>query len=384
MTTQQQQSEQQQTPPVIEIPGDAPPAPIDVDVEGGTATEVTPETPPVQRQAGETPPARTKPRPQQRIQTLTHERDQWQTTAQRLEAELTRARQEAAEAHVGRAQAERAGMENLVQRTKAEVSSATAALRAAKDAQDANAEVEAQKRLARAVAEEADADAWTAANPRQDPQQPQQRQPQQQQPQQQVQQPQALSGPVRDFMTENPWFSVVQIGNDGRPVVDQASGRAVSNSAFDPEMHDAAMIEHKKIQREVRTGKLTQDYIESPEYFERIRSRVATEFPDEFEQEAEEEAPPPPKPRTPPMKDARTPVAQSSRQVPTQGAPKQGTKLRLDGEQAGFVRSLVDNGTMLYPRNHSDPAKAGKKMSYEDAYVTYARQLAQNPPNNQQ
>lgn len=372
MVLQQQQPDS--NAPLVIPDTEAPPAPVDVDVEGGTAADVpadAPPPPPEQQQP------RTKPRPQQRIQTLTHERDQWQTAASRLEAELATARHEAAEARTGREQAERMGMENLVARTKAEVASATAALRAAKDVQDANAEVEAQKRLARAVAEEADADAWTAANPKQEPQQRQQ--PQQQQPQQQqYQPPAALSGPVRDFMSENQWFSAVEMGNDGRPVLDQSSGRPISNAAFDPEMHDTAMLEHKQIQRAVRTGKLPQDFIESPEYFERIRNRVATEFPDEFDAPDTNNEPPPPKPRTPPMRDAKQNVAPSNRQVPNQAPQKSGTKLRLDGEQAALVRSLVDNGTMLYPRNHSDHNKAGKRMSYEDAYVKYAREMQQN------
>ena len=58
--------------------------------------------------------------------------------------------------------------------------------------------------------------------------------------------------------------------------------------------------------------------------------------------------------------------------------------MRLSGEQAELVRSLVDNGTMIYPRNHSDPAKAGKKMSYPDAYVKYANEIKNNPPSQQQ
>lgn len=367
-THQQQQPASTPPPGVIPDDRDAPPPPVDVDIDSGQVTEVATPPPPA---AGEPPPQqRVKPRPQARIQTLTHERDSWQGTAQRLERELGDARRQAQEAQAAQAQAERAGMENLVQRTKAEVVAAEAALRQAKESSDTEAEVKAQTRLARAAAEEADADAWVATQPKPGQQQQQPQQPQQ--PQQQRQpEVQPASGPVRDFMTDNPWFSAVQMGSDGRPLVN--NGQLVQNPDYDEDMHDAAMMEHKKIQREIRLGSLPQNYVESPEYFQRISTRVATEFPDAFES-AEPPPPPAPKPRTPQMAPSKQPVAPSSRQVPGQQPQRQASKMRLDGEEAALVRSLVDNGTMRYPHSHQEADKRGQKMSYDDAYVKYARE----------
>ena len=55
--------------------------------------------------------------------------------------------------------------------------------------------------------------------------------------------------------------------------------------------------------------------------------------------------------------------------------------MKLDGEEAALVRGLVDNGTMIYSRTHSDASKRGQKMSYEDAYVKYAREKQADTEN---
>lgn len=357
----------------VEVPAEAPPAPVEVDIESGKANDVG--VMPAAKPEGEPAPRSPLPRPQARIQTLTHERDNYRTEADRLRGELDQARRQAAEERAGREQAERDGMTQQVQRTKADVAAAEAAMRAAEEADDTQAKIDAHKRLARAVAEEADADAWAASQPKPGTQPPAApATPPQQQRQQEVQ---PLSAPTQDFMTDNPWFSVVQIGSDGRPMRDR-DGRPVSNPSFDEEMHDVAMLEHKKIMREVRLGSLKQDFVESPEYFQRISGKVAETFPDAFEEPSEEPAP---RSRAPAMERGKQPVAPSNRQVPGAPAPKSSTKMRLDGEQAALVRSLVDNGTMIYPRSHPDAGKRGQKMSYEDAYVKYAREMQADQAN---
>ena len=58
--------------------------------------------------------------------------------------------------------------------------------------------------------------------------------------------------------------------------------------------------------------------------------------------------------------------------------------MRLDGEEAALVRSLVDSGTMIYPRTHSDAAKRGQKMSYDDAYLKYAIEKKADQANRPQ
>ena len=348
--------------------------PVDVDITTGKTTEGEPEKPAAggagAEQQQQQQPKAPLPRPQARIQNLTHERDSLTTERDSLMRELAEARRAAAEEKAAREVAERSGMETLVKSAKAETAAAEAALRAAKEAKDEDAEITASKRLARAVAEEADADAWAASNPKPAPQQ-QQQQPQRQQ-QQQPQEFQPLAGPVRDFIAENAWFNAGQIGNDGRPIVDRSTGRVVSNPDFDPEMHDMAMMEDRRIQREIRIGALKQDFMGSQEYFERIKNRVLTEFPDAFES-AEEEPVQQPSRRAPQMDAPRQPVAPSNRQIPGQQGKQPSIKMRLSGEEVDLVKSLVDNGTLNYSHQHPDADKRGKKMSYQDAYVQYAK-----------
>jgi hypothetical protein len=355
----------------VDIPTDADAAAkaVDVDLESGKAEDVSDDPPPQKPAASDTPSGKPPlPRPQARIQSLTHERDSIAGERDRLLHELNEARRVAAEERAARETAERAGMENLVRSTKAEVLAAEAALRAAKDAKDDEAEIAAQKRLARAVAEEADADAWAADNQKPTPAERQQPQPRQQQ----APEFQPLAGPVRDFIAENPWFNAAQIGADGRPIVDRSTGRVVSNPDFDPEMHNIAMLEDQRIQREIRMGVLKPDFMGTPDYFERVRNRVMQETPDAFEP-AEDPVEQPTRRGAPQMDAARQPVSPSNRQIPGQSRQQQGSKMRLSGEEADLVRSLVDNGTMFYPRDHHDEKKRGQKMTYQDAYVQYAK-----------
>lgn len=376
--TQQQQAAEQV---IINEPVDAP---VEVDLEAGKVTPVEAEMPPSppQRAAPEPqqPERKPLPRPQQRIQTLTHERDSERAEKERLRAELEQARREAAEMRAAKQDAERVGMENHAAKAKSDLAAAKAAFKAAKESQDADAEIEAAERLARATQEVSDADAWIASNPK--PQaQPRQPEPREQPRQEQQEQP-PLAPNVMDFIAENPWFSVYQMGTDGRPMTDR-SGRPISNPDFDPELHDIAMMENRKIEREVRLGTLQRDYIGSPEYFARIASRVHTEVPDAFEADEEQEPPAQPARRAPQMSAPRQPVAPTTRQNPAT-PKKQGERMRLDGEEAAFVRNLVDSGTMIYPRDHADKNKAGRKMTYDDAYLEYARQKKAQPSHNQQ
>lgn len=270
-------------------------------------------------------------------------------------------------------------MENYGARVKADVAAAEQEMAAALKGSDAEAIVAAQKKLARAAAAEADYDAWASSHPRQEPRQ-QQQQPQQQQPQQQMrQQPQMpqISEPVRNFMLENEWFNPYQIDENGMVKVD-GRGQPLENPNFDPEMRDAALLRDAQIKREIRQGRKPQTFLESDEYFNDIYNHVSNAFPDAFEDlQQQPPAPPPQRPRTPPMQPSRQPVAPVQRQaMPGQQPQKQGNRVQLSGEERSFVDSLVDNGTMRYPRDHSDPNKRGQKMTKQDAYVKYAKERA--------
>ena len=365
---QQQQVETQE-------PQEAPLAPVDVNVESGAVTEAPVPPPPEQQRP------RPKPRHEVRIQTLASERDEARTFAARLQQELEQSRREAAQNKAEKEAAERTGMTNYAARVDSDVEKAEMALRAAKEAKDDDAEVKAQIALAKAVADARDVDAWRATQPKEG-EQPRHQQPQEQrQAPQQQQAPQYVPPPepVRNFMVENSWFSAVKLDDAGNPV--KQNGQFIENPDFDVDMHDEAMSEHRRVQREIKLGKLSEDYLQTPEYFQRIRARVEKEFADAFE--GEEETPPAQRPRTPPMAPSRQPVAPAQRQSQPGTPPKNGTKMRLDGEQADFVRRLVDNGTMIHPRNHPDAAKRGQKMTYDEAYVQYAKNLQSDPGNQQ-
>lgn len=347
-----------------------PPQPITVDLDSGDVAQPEPEAPRPQA----------KPRPQARIQNLTHERDQARGYADQLQRELQQARGEATRERAAKEQAERAGMENYAERVKGEVNSAKQALKAAKEANNTDAEVEAHAALARASAAESDVDAWRAGQPAQQPAQPQQ-QPQQQ-PRQQAPPIQPLSDPVRDFVQENNWFNPVQIGSDGRPVIDRATGRPIVNPDYDEDLHDAAMLVHKKIAREIKAGRLNEDFVETPEYFARIQNEVAEQFPDAFDGALD---PAPSRSRTPPMTPSRQPVAPASRSaIPGQNGGRQSAnKIVLSGEERQFVDGLVANGTLRYPRTHPDATKRGQKMESKDAYVEYAKRAQTERANSQ-
>ena len=355
-------------------PQDPPPQPVEVDI----GEEVVVETP----EAKTPPPApRPKPRHEERIHRIASERDEARTYAANLQRELEQSRREAAQAKADKETAERAGMTNYAARVDSDVAAAKLALKAAMEAKDDDAVVEANTALAKAMHEVGDVNAWRATQPK-DGEQPQAKQPEPRQEQRQ-EAPQYVPPPepVRNFMVENSWFSAVQLDDGGNPV--KQNGQFVQNPDFDEEMHEEAMTEHRRIAREVRFGRLTKDFINSPEYFARIQDRVAKEFPDAFEGGEEEEQAPAPRSKTPPMAPARQPVAPTQRQSQPGTPPKQGTKMKLDGEQTDFVRRLVDNGTMLYPRTHSDAAKRGQKMSYDDAFVEYAKKLKADPGSQQ-
>lgn len=366
----EQNPAEQQFDPAALPDGDAPPQPVTVEVE----TPDTGETPPAD--AAETPAAKPpRPRPQQRIQNLTHERDEARNYAEQMRRELEAARQQAAQERSGREQAERAGMENYGARVKSEITAAERELIAAKESGDVTAEVAAQKKIAKAAAAEADYDAWATTQPK--PGEQRQQQPAQQQPQQQQPRPQAQETipdeATLQFLDENRWFDAFERTQDGRIATDRA-GRPVANPDFDESMHDAALIIHKRIERDVRLGKKSADYLASPEYFQEISDGISQNFPDAFENQ---ETPAPQTRKTPPMSQSRQPVAPANRTFPNTNGNRMASssKITLDGEQAALVRSLVDNGTLKYPRNHPDVNKRGQKMDYKDAYVDYAKNM---------
>lgn len=360
--------------------GPQPPAPIEIDIESGEVADAG--TPPPAPAAA--PPKNAMPRPQARIRELSEEVRQSKSYAQQVEEELRKARQEAAQERTAREQAERAGMENYAGRVKADLDAAGEELRRAKEANDTTAEVAAQTKLAKAAAADSDVEAWRATLPKAQPQQePQQQQAPQQQPRQ-VQQFQPLPQDVHEFIQDNPWFDAIQRDADGRPMIDQRTGQFLENPDFDPELHDAAMLVDKRIQRQIKRGEKPKDYAATPEYFQEIKDAMVQQFPDLA---AEEEQPQPQvsRQRTPPMAAARQPVAPASRsgmQGQNNGT-KPSTKVRLNSDEVELVNRMVDSGSMKYSRQHPDVNKRGQKMEYKDAYLEYAKRANETrQPNN--
>lgn len=334
------------------LPGDEPLVPVEIEVEA----EGEGEGQPAEAAAPPPAPKKTPGRKEAAVIAAREEARLAREEADRFRAEAAAARAEAEKAKSEAAIATKSGMDNYAARVRADAEAAQKELEAAYASNDPALIAAANRKVAKVAAAEADVEAWEASVKSQ----PAAEQPQ---PQQQVQQPQQQivipSEPTREFFETNPWFHPMELDARGVP-----TGRP--NPDFDAEMHDAAMLEHRKIMRQVNQGKLDKSYIESPEYFARITEKMRSEFPDAFEDEAD----PPPARRTPQMQKANQPVAPASR-GPAAQPNRPSTKITLDGETAAFVRSLVDNGAMRYPDKHP---KRGQPMSYEDGYREYARQ----------
>lgn len=345
----------------------APPAPIDIDIESGEVSDAgTPPPAPV------TPPARAAiPRPQARIRELTQEVHQHKSYAQQVAEENRLLKEENAREKSARENAERAGMENYAGRVKGDLDSAAEELRRAKDAGDTAAEVAAQTKLAKAAAADSDIEAWRATLPKDPPAQAPQPQPQQPQQRQQPQQEQPLSEGVLDFATENRWFDAVQRDAAGH-ILYGRDNKPVANPDFNPRAHNAAMLIHNDILARIEDGEIDETYIETPEYFQEIADGVKARFPKLAGEGQQQQQP---ARRNPPMAPARQAVAPASRSgMPGQNnGAKSSTKVRLNSEEVELVNRMVDNGTMRYPRNHADPNKRGQKMEYKDAYLDYAK-----------
>lgn len=359
------------TPETVIIPDDnAPPEPIEIDLESGETTE---GTTPAQAADPAKPIRRNKS--SERIQTLARERDNERAMREQIEQQLVQARAEAVNARTEAAQATRSGMENYAQRVKTEADAAQNELEQAIAAGDANAQAAANRKVAKIAAAEADVDAWRASQPAApDPGAQPQPQPRPQPQQQDIPQ---VSEPTRQFFEEHAYFHPVQLGSDGRPLMDR-SGRVIANPEFDENMHDAAMLIHKRIAWEIQKGKW-DGQIESPEYFQRIAKGMQAQFPEYFEGD-DAEPPPVPTRKTPPMAQARQPVAPATRTAMPGTAKPGGSKVTLSGEERQFVDSMVANGAMRYPSSH---AKAGKPMEAKDAYLEYARQSQISRANQQ-
>lgn len=369
----QQLQQQQPDPAAIVIPDDNPvPEPITIDLETGEADDAAPEQqaqPEAQKQPRQKQPAR------ERVQQALRERDAERNMREQLQRELEEARRDATTARTEAATATRTGMENYAHRVKSEADAAQSELEQALKEGDAAAIAAANRKVAKVAAAEADVDAWRASQPADQPQQQPHAQPQapQQQPQMVV-----PSEPTRQFFEENPWFHPLKLDEDGVPMTDRG-GRPIANTEYDEDLHDAAMMIHKKIQRQVRTGKLPDDYIESAEYFAQIKSELAAQFPDDF---ADAEPAPQQRRATPPMQRAQQPVAPANRtSLPAAGRPAGGTKITLSGEERQFVDSMVANGAMRYPAGHKE---AGRPMQPKDAYLEYAKQAQITRANQQQ
>lgn len=359
---------QQAAPATVIVPdADAPPEPIEIDLDSGEATE------PPAVDATPASPAPPKPRNKssERIQTLARERDAERSMREQLSRELDQARADAAAARTEAASAMQSGMENYAQRVTSEAAAAKESYKTALQSGDAEQIAEAAAKLSKVSAAEADVDAWRAQPA------PQQQQPTppprpQTQPQQQ---PPPPPQEVLDFLADNRWFDVYERNEDGTFQLGR-DGKPIANPEFDEDMHDAAMILNKKIEREIRQGVLPRDYQTTPEYFQRIAADMAKQFPDAFG----EPEPAAPARRTPPMAPSRQPVAPATRTSMPSAPRPGGNKVTLSGEERQFVDSMVANGAMRYPRGHKE---AGKPMQSKDAYLEYAKQ-AQITRANQQ
>lgn len=387
---QQPEQDQQQQPQVDQQQADNNNLdPVEVDLESGTVVGDDQQQQQQQAQPQgddaddgddgqhqQQPTRQRRPRSQQRIQALNQRASDAEATANRLAAELAEERRQAEEA---RRRAHETDSKRLIDheaRWQAEERLAKRDLADAIAAQDPEKQAEANGRLAKAAAALGDIEAVKASQPKPGEQQ-QQQQTQQQQPQH-VPEPQFKqhAETVRSWITDpsNSWFSAVKLDNNGHPVVQRDnSGRPlvrngqyvfVPNPDFDDEMHDTAILLAK---RAVRKG-LNES---QQEYWDFIEQGLDEEYGDGQQQQQQ-----PQQRRQPPqMQQQRQPVAGANRNaLPGQQSQQRSeTRMRLSGEQAAFVRQMVDQGVpgYKYPRGHK---MQGQKMTYQDAYVKYARE----------
>lgn len=343
-----------------------PPSPVEVELEGDE--EIVVEGAPA------VPAAAAPPKPQSRrdsrVQNALQAAADAEARAAAAEHRAQEADARAAKATTDAAVATKSGMENYAARVKSDADAAEAELEKALEGGDKAEIAKAQRKISKLAAAEADVEAWQASVQAEPPPAPPEKPAEQPQQQPQIILP---SDATREFFEASPWFHPFQLDDRGVPLLDR-TGRQVKNPDFDEDLHDAAMLIHKRIQRDVKRGVLAKDYVESPEYFAEITDGMKAQFPDAFGEEA---APAPPVRRTPPMAPARQPVAPASRGAPPAKPGSQ--KVTLSGEEAAMCRAMVDSQAVRYPHTYKDVAKRGQVMSYDDAYKDYARRKGEVP-----
>lgn len=321
-------------------------------------------------------PRKPRPRPDKRIATLSAEKEAAVNHAAELQRQLTAERAKAAELERGKSQAEAGTFNAIEAQKKAELDQAKQAYIQARAANNPVAEADAQELIASARAALNDVEAWKATRPAE----PEQRQPPQAQPQpqqQRVQPPPPPDATTLGYLRENRWFLPYDYDDSGNAVVDRASGKLAANPDYDPEMHDEAILLHKKLEREYKAGRFEHPP-GTPGYFDTIADHMRDQFPDYFGDEQPQQT----ASRTPQMQQSRQPVAPATRSgMPGQNnGTKRGDKPTLSREQAEFALSLRDAKSpgYVYPRGH---AKQGQALSDQDALYKHWQEVEKDKPN---
>lgn len=297
---------------------------------------------------GEDPPADRKPRKPYRktrdgrINTITREKQEAVSEAERLKAENEELKRQKAESDF-------AAVVNYGDKLKLDQRQLQADLKRAIEEGDTDKQAELTTQQAELAAEITRVEGWKKSNkpPVADDGQRQPQQQQQQRPQQQQRQPR-FDDNTQAWIDSTDWFNPKSQG-------------------YEPEIAQEATAFAQILERRLhRQGKA--NLIGSDEYFQEIEQHVAQEFPDYFEDAGEGDGiddDPPPRQAPPARRPVGSRVAPATRtavpgQRPAAGSPNQ---IRLSQEQREFARGLF--------LSHPD----GRPYSAAEKEKAYALQL---------
>jgi len=349
---------------------EAPPEPVSVEIPAEPAPEGTPAPPAPEAAPAATEPPKKRGRPiNERIQSLTADKG---ALMAELEAERRRsadlhASLQTKEAELTAGQARQ--MELHEARLKSDASNARQLFREARGQNDPDKEAEATALIARAESGLADVDAWKLRNGTPAPGAPPAAEPRQpaQQPQP-PQQPAPVDPATAAWMSDNTWFQPLV---NGRP-----------NPDFNKVMHATAVAYAIRLEDQLRSGNRESE-IGQDAYWEQINDKMAAEFPEMYEPG---EAAPAPAPAT----RAASPVAPAVRSpAPGTRAPAPGNNIvQLSGAERQMADALREAGSLLYPASHpkvqANPQLRGARMTKDDAYIAYGRQLQRDKADQAQ
>lgn len=294
-----------------------------------------------------------------RIGQLTAEKHHLLTENERKDQEIARLTQEVQRGNLSKQQLDASALGLAEANAKANFEVGKTRYKEALANNDPDGMATASAMMAQAKSDEQQITAYKARVAQQQPQPGQQQQPEQRQVQQPAQPAAPLNPATAAWVEANPWVNR-------------------QSPEFNAEMADAlvahASLVEKRLTREGRGNEIGTDT-----YYAELDRRMREDYPDEL---GEAEPEPQPQQRRVQQQAPRMVRQNGAAVAPGQGQSQGGAsvgsnRVPLSVDDRRFVRQLVDQGAMKYPPGHKD---FGKRMSYPDAEIDFARQKLANPP----